>query len=84
MMKFLRDLFTGPSNTRWDLARVSLGLALLASIGFQGYSIYQDQEYDPLTFAGGIAALLVAGGLSISMKDKARPHSLLDGEQIVE
>lgn len=71
-MYFIRDLFSTADNSNWELARVLTAVFAVALIGYQGYSIYKGQDFDPVSFATGAGAILAAGGLGISLKDKAR------------
>ena len=82
-VKFLRNLLTGPSGRHYELGRVGLAVCLLAVIGYQGWSIQVGGTFEPVSFAGGLAALLFGGGAGIAQKDRARPASLVDGEEIV-
>lgn len=80
-MKIIRDLLTGPSNKYYDLGRCGLALSLIAACAYQGYAIYCGQEFGPLEFGGGIAAILGAGGAGIALKDTARPKGMMGGGQ---
>lgn len=81
-MNLIKDLFSGPTNTHWELARVLTALQSVALIAYQGYAIAMGQAFEPVTFATGAGAILAAGGLGISLKDKARPKALRDGEEV--
>ena len=80
-MKFIRDLFYGPSNTHWDLARVLTGLFSIGLIGGIVYNIAQGGGFEPVSYAQAAGLILGAGGLGIAAKDIARPKGLLDGEK---
>jgi hypothetical protein len=82
MVKFVRDLFTGPSNLYYDLGRVGLAFSLLSAVAYQGWALFQGQAFDALVFGTGCAAILGAGGFGIAQKDKARPKGLVEGEEI--
>jgi hypothetical protein len=73
---FIRDLFTGPANDHYELARVAFAVALISALIFQGYAIAKGQEFDIQAFGIAFATMLAAGGLGISLKDKARPYGL--------
>lgn len=82
MKRLFRDLLTGPNNRHYDLGRVGLALSLLSALGYQGWALFQGQPFDAMVFGGGCAAILGAGGFGIAQKDKARPQSLVSGEEI--
>ena len=83
-MKIWRDILYGPSNTHYDVGRVSLAASIFATIAFQGWAIHNGQTFDPIAFSGGLGALIGAAGLGIAAKDKARPQALLEGECIAD
>jgi hypothetical protein len=62
------EMFKGIGDSP-EMGRVLWFLGGVATIVFQGYAIFKGQEFDPLVFAGGFAALLAAGGFGISQKD---------------
>jgi len=66
--KFL-NMFKGVDNNSWEMGRVLWFLTGVAGVIFQGYAIYKGQNFDPLTFFGGAATLLAAGGFGIKQKD---------------
>lgn len=64
-MKFVRDLFMGPGNRAWDLARIIGAKAVLAyTIAFlhSGFVLKQDIDWSSLGM-GYSAILLGAAGL---------------------
>lgn len=67
-MKGILEMFKGVGG-HTEMGRVLWFLGGLATIIFQGYAIFEGQNFDPLTFAGGFAALLAAGGFGIKQKD---------------
>lgn len=72
MKKFFKDLFCGPSNEHYELARVCLALTTLGLLIFQGYAIFKGQPFSPETFGIGAATILGGGGLGVALKDRAR------------
>ena len=74
-MPFLKDLFTTTDNEHFEVARVGFGLTIIAMLGFQGYAIYQGQEFDPQAFATGVGILMAGGGAGVAAKDIARAKS---------
>lgn len=67
-MKSILSMFKGINDTP-EMGRVLWFLGAVATIVYQGYAIFKGQNFDPLTFSGGFAALLAAGGFGISQKD---------------
>lgn len=68
MFSKLMMMFKGVGDSP-EMGRVLWFLGALATIGYQGYAIFKGQNFDPLVFAGGYAALLAAGGFGIRQKD---------------
>lgn len=68
MFSAITDMFKGVGN-KIEMGRVLWFLGALATITYQGYAIFKGQNFDPLVFAGGYAALLAAGGFGIRQKD---------------
>lgn len=68
----ISDLFKGPDNKHWELARVSFGVALASAVGYQGYALFNGQDFAPEAFGLGLAAILGGGGLGTMFKDNAR------------
>ena len=74
----LRNALKGPSNNGFDAARILwVGGTLafiLGGIGFQAYAIHEGQTFSMVEFGtgfgGGLAAVLAAGGVGISLKDR--------------
>ncbi len=75
-MKALINMFKGVDNNSLEMGRVLWLLGALATIAYQGYAIFKGQNFDPLQFAGGFAALLAAGGFGIKQKDTGVANAL--------
>ena len=83
-MKFLRDLFMGPTNKNWDIARVVFGLAVLTLMGGTIYNIAQGHPFEAVDYANAFALMMAGGGFVVAAKDVARKHSLRDGEDVAD
>jgi hypothetical protein len=68
-MKLLKDWFTGPNNDNFEISRAMWAIGFLLGMGYQGYAIYQGQEFDLRTFAESLGIILVAGGAGTAVKD---------------
>jgi hypothetical protein len=69
-MKFFRDLFTGKDNTTYDIGRFLWFQGCQAFILFSGYALWKGGMFDPITWGGGLAALLGAGGAALGLKSQ--------------
>lgn len=67
----LRGFFTGRDNQSGEIGRVLWALGFVSLCAFQGWAMHRGQTFDPMTFSGGVAAILAAGGFGIAQKDKA-------------
>jgi hypothetical protein len=69
-MKNISNVLKGISG-EFELGRVLWALLTLALIAYQGVAIWWNkQNFDPITFGAGAAAILAAGGFGIAAKDK--------------
>jgi hypothetical protein len=66
----LKDLFYGPGNLHLELNRVSVGFSGLLVIAAVAWDMHKGQPIDlgPGGLSGGLAALITASGLGISVK----------------
>lgn len=71
MKKLLKDWFTAPGNENYEAGRFLWFVSVLAAIGYSGAHLAINGEYDILSFGGGMAALIAAGGWGVGAKDKA-------------
>jgi hypothetical protein len=67
-MKFFKDLFTGKDNATYDIGRFLWFQGCQAFILFSGYALWKGGAFDPITWGGGLAALLGAGGAALGLK----------------
>ena len=70
-MKFISNMFTEADNVTWDLGRVQwfVGTVVFFALSAWAYG-YKGQAFDPVSWGGGLAAVLAAGGGMIWMKSK--------------
>ena len=72
MKQFIQDLFKGPGNKSWDLARViGAKAALVYPAPFLHSMIEKGTVPDAAAFGTGYAAVLIAIGGMIGVKDMA-------------
>jgi hypothetical protein len=71
---FVVDLFKGPGNHYWDLARIIATLAVLAEVGGQAWNIHLHKEIDlgPSGLGGGLASILTAAAVFLAAKTYSR------------
>lgn len=76
MARVLREWFTGTNNVEYELGRALWALSFLAMIVYQGLAVVlMGQAFDPVSFGGGVSAILVAGGAGVAIKDRAHPRN---------
>ena len=68
-MKLIKDWFTGPTNQNYELSRAMWAAGFMASLGYQGYAVYEGQGYDIRLFAEAMGIILVSGGAGTAVKD---------------
>lgn len=73
MKKFFRDIFTGKDNRTYEMGRVLWFQSVQAFVLISVYSIYKGNEFDPITWGAGIAALIAGGGAAIKLKADTEP-----------
>lgn len=73
-MKFIADLFTESDGKTWDLGRFQwfVGTIVFFALSIFAYT-WKGQAFEPVTWGGGLAAVLAAGGGMIWMKGKEAP-----------
>lgn len=73
MKKFMADLFKGPGNQAWELARFSAAVAILSyTFAFLWALIRLGKVPDWSSLGIGYAAVMGAAGLYIGIKDFTR------------
>lgn len=72
MRQFIADLFKGPGNKAWELARLASAWAIFSTSGIAIYKIYAGQDVPLESYAN--AMMLVLGGCAvfIGAKDISR------------
>jgi NO-binding membrane sensor protein with MHYT domain len=82
LKRILREWFTGTNNIEYELGRALWAMSFLAMIAYQGIAIFvNNQDFDPVSFGGGVAAILAAGGAGVAMKDRAHPRNQVSGDE---
>jgi hypothetical protein len=74
MINFFRQMFTGKDNRTIDIGRILWFESIQAFIGLTIYHIYNHGVFDPVTWGGGLAALLAAGGAALGLKGGVEPE----------
>lgn len=70
MKKLFWDWFSDPTNQYFEMGRALWALGAVAMLGFTGWHLYQNGEFEVTDFGFAYAALLAAGGFGIATKDK--------------
>lgn len=70
MREVLRGWFKGPGNSAYEAGRFLWFISVLAGIGFAGYHLHANKQFNIIEFGTGMAALLAGGGFGVSVKDR--------------
>lgn len=69
--ELIKSIMTDHSDT-YTMGRV---VHVLGCLGFFGFTFHhvviQSKDFDPMTYSGGLSALLIAGGVGVWMDAKA-------------
>lgn len=78
-----KDWFTGKTGETFELGRALWALACLAMIIYQGIAIwFKGQDFHPIDFGTGFAAILAAGGIGIAAKDRGGQVAVPAGPKV--
>lgn len=73
--RVIKDWFTGIDGQSYDVGKALWVLASVMFCVLAGWAIVVNkQDFDPLGYGGGLAAVLAAGGAAIGMKAKTEPE----------
>lgn len=75
MKTLLLHIFSGRDNQTVDVARVLWVLGVLSFVAFAGWHVWQNHQFDPLNYGGGLGGLLAGGGAGVGLKSKTEPGS---------
>lgn len=65
----LKFMFTGKDNQSYELLRGLTALCVVAMLTYIGLHMWLNKQFDPLTSATGLGALLAGSGLGNAFKD---------------
>lgn len=65
----LRHFFTGKDNSSYELLRGLTALCVIIMLFYIGWHLIVNKQFDPLSAAGGLGALLAGSGLGNALKD---------------
>lgn len=65
----LKFWFTGKDNESYEIMRALTALSVVAMLVYIGFHLVVHKEFDPLSSAGGLGALLFGGGAGSAIKD---------------
>ncbi|MHB1176053.1 MAG: hypothetical protein ACYCZJ_13120 [Sulfuriferula sp.] len=69
--KILKDSFTIANGNDYDIGRILWALGVLTFCFLAGWAIIKNhQAFDAMSYGGGLAAVLAAGGAALGMKQK--------------
>ena len=73
-MIFVKQLFTGCDNSTADIGRVLWCVSIVAFVSMAGYSLATGHYvFDPISYGGGLASLIAAGGAALRFKSGTEP-----------
>jgi hypothetical protein len=73
MKLLLLHIFSGPDNQTTDVARVLWAVGVVSFIGFAGWHVIANHQFDPMAYGTGLGAVLAGGGAGVGLKYKAEP-----------
>lgn len=69
--KVLKFWFTGKDNESYEIMRALTALSVVVMLIYIGCHLLFNRQFDPLSAAGGLGALLFGGGAGAAIKDNA-------------
>jgi len=73
MKTLLLHIFSGPDNQTVDVARVLWVISVLTFIGFGGWHVIANHQFNPMEYGTGLGAVLAGGGAGVGLKSKTEP-----------
>lgn len=67
--RILKFWFTGKDNESYEIMRALTALSVVVMLGYIGWHLVVNKQFDPLAAAGGLGALLFGGGAGSAIKD---------------
>jgi hypothetical protein len=67
--RILKFWFTGKDNESYEIMRALTALSVLVMLGYIGWHLVVNKQFDPLAAATGLGALLFGGGAGAAIKD---------------
>jgi hypothetical protein len=67
--RILKFWFTGKDNESYEIMRALTALSVVVMLGYIGWHLIVNKQFDPLAAAGGLGALLFGGGAGSAIKD---------------
>jgi hypothetical protein len=74
--KVFRDCHTGVDNTSYDWAKVYGSLSLLVYLVLCAWHLRDDDIFEPVAFASGLSAIIVAVCAGVAVKRFATPAAV--------
>lgn len=72
--KIIKDWFTGIDGESYDVGKALWVASAVMFCFLAGWAIVVNkQDFDAMSYGGGLAAVLAAGGAAIGMKAKTEP-----------
>lgn len=68
-MRVLKFWFTGKDNESYEIMRALTALSVVVMLGYIGFHLIVNKQFDPLASATGLGALLFGGGAGAAIKD---------------
>lgn len=68
-MRVLKFWFTGRDNESYEIMRALTALSVVVMLGYIGWHLVVNKQFDPLAAATGLGALLFGGGAGAAIKD---------------
>jgi hypothetical protein len=65
----LRQWFTGKDNQSYEIMRALTALSVIIMLFYIGWHLMVNRQFDAVSAAGGLGALLFGGGAGAAVKD---------------
>jgi len=78
--RILKYWFTGKDNESYEIMRALTALSVIVMLVYIGWHLIVNEQFDPLSAAGGLGALLFGGGAGAAIKDGSIGKTSVKGD----
>lgn len=70
MNKFIKDIITDITGNDYDVAKLLWIIGVISFIGYAGFHMWINKNFDPMAYGTGLGAALAGGGFSVAQRNK--------------